>query len=49
MTTLPALLRGICNDFISEPFHRFRELEKQKFREALAVLLGKPLRAEPVG
>jgi 4-hydroxy-tetrahydrodipicolinate synthase len=32
-------LMGICNDFISEPFHRFREPERQKIKEALLKLL----------
>jgi len=27
-------LMGICNDFISEPFHRFRESEKQSISKA---------------
>ncbi len=42
MTTLSALLRGVCNDSISELFHRFREFEKQKIRESLAVCSESP-------
>ncbi len=29
---------GICNDFMAEPFHRFREPEREKIREALTQL-----------
>lgn len=31
-------LRGICDDFMAEPFHRFREQERQQVRDALAAL-----------
>ena len=31
-------LMGICNDFISEPFHRFREPEREKIKKALVEL-----------
>ena len=31
-------LRGICDDFMAEPFHRFREKERQQVRDALAAL-----------
>jgi 4-hydroxy-tetrahydrodipicolinate synthase len=29
---------GICDDFVAEPFHRFREEERARVREALAAL-----------
>lgn len=31
-------LLGICDDFMAEPFHRFREAEREKVREALSRL-----------
>lgn len=31
-------LMGICNDFVSEPFHRFREPERDKIKKALIDL-----------
>ncbi|MEN6383970.1 MAG: dihydrodipicolinate synthase family protein [Phycisphaerales bacterium] len=31
-------LMDICNDFISEPFHKFREPEKQKIKQTLLSL-----------
>ncbi|MBM3859872.1 MAG: dihydrodipicolinate synthase family protein [Verrucomicrobia bacterium] len=31
-------LLGVCDDFMAEPFHRFREPERQKVRELLAEL-----------
>lgn len=29
---------GICNDFLAEPFHRFREREREKIKEHLMTL-----------
>ncbi len=29
---------GICNDFMAEPFHRFREAEREKIKEAISNL-----------
>ena len=37
---------GICDDFMAEPFHRFRDRERQRLREAVAEL--KTLLATPV-
>jgi dihydrodipicolinate synthase/N-acetylneuraminate lyase len=31
-------LMGICNDFVSEPFHRFREPEQERIKKALIDL-----------
>ncbi|HOX04805.1 MAG TPA: dihydrodipicolinate synthase family protein [Planctomycetota bacterium] len=31
-------LRGICSDFMAEPFHHFREPEREKVRQALVKL-----------
>lgn len=31
-------LRGICDDFMAEPFHRFRDQERRQVRAALGVL-----------
>ena len=31
-------LLGICDDFIGEPFRRFREVERQRVKEALSNL-----------
>jgi 4-hydroxy-tetrahydrodipicolinate synthase len=31
-------LLGICDDFMAEPFHRFREAEREKVRQLLAEL-----------
>jgi dihydrodipicolinate synthase/N-acetylneuraminate lyase len=31
-------LRGICSDFMAEPFHHFREPERRKVRQALVKL-----------
>jgi dihydrodipicolinate synthase/N-acetylneuraminate lyase len=28
-------LKGLCSDFLAEPFHRFREAEREKVREAM--------------
>lgn len=31
-------IMGICNDFLAEPFHRFKELERKKIKQALDEL-----------
>ena len=31
-------LQGLCNDFMAEPFHHFREPERERVRQALAAL-----------
>ena len=31
-------IKGICNDFMAEPFHRFREPERQRIEAILGVL-----------
>jgi 4-hydroxy-tetrahydrodipicolinate synthase len=31
-------LMGICNDFVSEPFHRFRQPEQERIKKALIDL-----------
>lgn len=31
-------VRGICSDFMAEPFHRFNQSERNKIEEALTVL-----------
>ena len=37
-------LEGICNDFLAEPFHRFRDAERDRVRSALEQV--KPVLAE---
>jgi 4-hydroxy-tetrahydrodipicolinate synthase len=29
-------IQGICDDFMAEPFHRFKENEREKIKEALS-------------
>ena len=33
-------LKGLCDDFLAEPFHRFREKERDQVRKALAGIEG---------
>lgn len=39
-------IEGVCNDFMAEPFHRFRQAERDRIRAALAVVKER-LAAEP--